>query len=180
MDDCCDDDFMFKHFDVLSNLSVSNVGSISLLNAISLGPGDTQRVGRTISMEDLELRYILDNTATDDVVRTIIFIDKQTNGALPAVSDVLEYVDAISPYNGDNSKRFEILYDEATVLSAKSFTNAFYSENILLASRAVYNANAFADARDIQTGSLCLLVIGVNAVNFTSYSIRTRLWYADL
>lgn len=107
-----------------------------LLNGIAQGTTALLRVGDKVQATSIQFRY---NFLTDfdnlnaNIVRMIIFWDRQPNGATPLFSDVLDVTTITSaasntvyaPYNLKNAPRFKILYDKMDVLNVQqSFTEA--------------------------------------------------------
>ncbi len=56
-------------------------------------------------------------TGTADIVRLIMYIDKQTNGAQAAVTDILEASDILSFRNLANTNRFTVLCDKVVTMN---------------------------------------------------------------
>jgi len=83
---------------------------------IAQGTGESQRIGRRITIRSIQWRYDLilpftTSVSNHDIVRIIVYQDKQTNGATASISDVLETDQYQSYYNLANKNRFRILYD---------------------------------------------------------------------
>lgn len=93
---------------------------VSTLNVIPQGDGESQRLGRSVLLSGVALRYTLSlpevvasATLPDgDTVRRILYIDHQCNGAAAVPLDVLETASIHSFYNLSNRGRFTILSDE--------------------------------------------------------------------
>lgn len=89
------------------------------LNKIPQGVTEKTRVGRKCTVKKIALRYNWtlpeqENVGTPtagDVLRIIIYVDKQCNGATAAVTDILESADYQSYNNLANSGRFRTLMD---------------------------------------------------------------------
>jgi len=96
------------------------------LNNVSQGTGENQRIGRNIMIKKimiqgqihLSLQTLLQNS--HDVVRIIVYLDKQANGTPAVVSDILETANMNSFRNLANSKRFTFLTDKKTTLNSMS------------------------------------------------------------
>ncbi len=116
-----------KFHDVnLADTLVAAAGTIHTgVNLIAQGITESTRVGRVAFVKSFFLREqftltegVLQN-ASVDYVRTIVVLDKQCNGALPAVTDVLT-VPTIKFFgfnNLANKNRFKILHDKMTKVS---------------------------------------------------------------
>ncbi len=96
------------------------------LLVIPEGNGESDRVGRKVTIKKIGWRYevLLPTTAvaadTSDVVRVMMILDKQANGALPTNTIVLEDDDYQSFNNLANSKRFRILMDKSYSINCGS------------------------------------------------------------
>lgn len=111
-----------KFFDVtLDDATVDNAGTVTdSINKIAQGTTEVQRDGRKCTISSIDWKYDLrlperDAVATPeapDVVRVIMYVDKQANGATAAVTDILETANYQSFYNLANSQRFRILCDK--------------------------------------------------------------------
>ena len=91
-------------------------------NLVQSGAGFYNRIGRRIEMKSLHLTGLIHSTgkqADQDYCRLLVVYDRQTNGALPAASDILKDYDqsgssstgVFSGINPDNRERFVILAD---------------------------------------------------------------------
>lgn len=118
-----------KFHDVdVTDTTVSAAGSIQnsgTLNIIPQGTTEAQRVGRKCTIRSIGLRYdvslpVNDNTGTPnsgDVLRVIVYLDKQCNGATAAFADILEAVDYKSFNNLSNKGRFRTLLDRTHAIN---------------------------------------------------------------
>lgn len=119
-----------KFFDLDSNnSSISNTGDInSSWNLIAQGVTENTRVGRKCTIKIIEWKWNLilpeiNSGATAgpaDIIRMILYVDKQANGQTAAVEDILESTDFQSFYNLANQQRFRIILDKTTCLNAES------------------------------------------------------------
>lgn len=77
------------------------------------------RIGDSIKLQRIEMRFRITMTAvaTRTQGRVIVFRDLDGYGTAPAVTDVLETADVLSPTKYLNTARFSILYDELFALS---------------------------------------------------------------
>ncbi len=111
-----------KFFDVdLDDAVVAATASVTAsVNLIAQGITEVTRVGRKCTLRSFHWRYEVslpeqDAQATpqgSDSIRMILYIDKQTNGATAAVTDILE-TDAFHSFrNLANNTRFTILCDK--------------------------------------------------------------------
>ncbi len=101
---------------VASGGVIQNAGTI---NIIPQGVSEKQRIGRKCTIKSIGWRFECSlaeqdaqpNPETNDVLRVIMYQDKQCNGATAAVLDILESADYQSFNNLANSSRFRTLMD---------------------------------------------------------------------
>ncbi len=89
---------------------------VASMNLIPQGTTERQRIGRKCTVRAIDWRYDVGlatsiSTDADDVVRIILFVDRQANGATAAVLDILETADYQQHYNLANRGRFRFLMD---------------------------------------------------------------------
>ncbi len=118
-----------KFFDViLDDGLVDSAGTVTnSLLLIAQGLTAITRIGRRIIVRSLHWHINLtlgnqtDPTKTSDVVRIILYVDRQANGATIAVLDFLESATFLSFRNLSNSKRFRVLMDKSFIMQASAF-----------------------------------------------------------
>ncbi len=117
-----------KFFDLdIDDATVAANGTIAQVscNLIQGGSGEQNRVGRKCIIRSINWRYELTIPAVDndttpgtgDVVRVILYLDKQCNGATAATTDILESDDFQSFNNLANKDRFVVLLDRLHVIN---------------------------------------------------------------
>ncbi len=108
-----------KFFD--SDVSDAPVGAtltINLLTIIPEGNGESERIGRKITLKRVSVLYEMKLSATtaasstSETVRCMLIQDTQTNGAAFIAADLLD-TDVMSSFNNlANSSRFKILFKQ--------------------------------------------------------------------
>lgn len=162
------------------NLTSAN----SLLNGIAQGNSEVTRIGRKISMVNLGISWTASLAATTTQgcsFRFKVIYDKQTNGTLPVVTDVLTINTFASPMNLNNADRFTVLHDE--IINNISVQNNFSVSGkcfIKMDLEAVYNA-AGAGVGQINTGGLYLMFCNsaTAATTAPTFAYYSRLRYLD-
>lgn len=105
---------------------ISVSGSIhDSINKIAQGATELERIGRKVIVKSIHIKgkiqtkntNVTDNGQT--IVRIIVFLDKQCNGAIASVLDLLESTTWDSFRSLDNSGRFKFLLDRTVVCSAQ-------------------------------------------------------------
>jgi len=116
-----------KFFDTAKALTtVANTGTIlnSSLNLIVQGATESNRVGRKVVLRNIYFHGSVSLPATNvdsetsEIIRVIVYCDKQTNGAAATVTDILKDADYRSFRNLANQERFVILKDKFYDLNA--------------------------------------------------------------
>ncbi len=111
-----------KFHDVdLDDAIVASTGTITpTINIIAQGVTESTRIGRKCVIKKIQWRYDIDlpleqdkaDIGQGDIVRVILYLDKQTNGAAAAVTDILETANYQAFRNLNNVSRFRILIDK--------------------------------------------------------------------
>lgn len=168
-----------------NTLSFSNdVPGIVALNLCATGSDYTNRNGRKIIMEEVSVLGIVrpvDATAQPTLARLLLVFDRQTNGALPAITDILDASTSISSWNLNNRDRFEILEDISWPLTESNVRPLVYIHDVCYALNhtTVYGGTGAA-ITDVQSGSLLLVTVGDDsAVNAGIFKFTTRVRFYD-
>lgn len=181
-----------KFFDVDANDAViASNGTIvhDSLNHIANGTGESNRIGKKCTVTSIHWRYRLHlpSTATlgnaTEQVRTVIYLDKQCNGATAAVTDIFEADDILSFRNLANSGRFQILADKTFEMNsggAEGF-GAIGTLPVILSGQwhkkcnipLEFNSTTGAIG-EIRSNNLGLLVFGVQGVASLTSKVRLR------
>ncbi len=120
-----------------------------------------------------------------DVVRVILYLDKQANGAIATVTGLLETADYQSFNNLSNKKRFRTLMDRTYNLGHKlaqtdgtntgSYPEVNISDTLFKKVNIDIEFDSTTGAIDEQrSNNLCILVISKNAVADIEGKMRLR------
>lgn len=118
-----------KFLDVtVDDPTITALATTTGLNFIQQGTSDSDRIGRKVTVKYLSWKYTLQLVARNDdtvarlseVVRVIVGLDKQANGALPGGTTLLETNQYQSFLNLSNKDRFRVLMDRTHVLNAQA------------------------------------------------------------
>ncbi len=189
-----------KFHDVdLDSASVGTGGAIvASINLIGQNTTESTRIGRKCTLRSIGWRMQIslpeqDAVATPappDIIRVILYCDKQTNGAAAAVLDILETADFQSFNNLSNKSRFRVLMDKrwtlnyagmasdnAAVVSqaAVTQTGVFFKKlNLPLEFSGTADPSTITEIRSNNLG--VLLITQTGAMNFNS---KIRLRFSD-
>ncbi len=110
----------------ITDAIVAATGSVTAsFCLVGQGTTDITRIGRKIIVRSFSLRFLVtlptlanqDDIQDGDVLRIIVFLDRQANGANAVVTDVLETAVYNSHRNLNNEKRFFIYMDRFVPLN---------------------------------------------------------------
>lgn len=163
-------------------------GSVVLLSGVATGTDFTNRVGRKILMNKFLFRasaYPISTTTSPigDVLRLMLVYDTQSNGALPAIADVLQAASYQSPMNLNNRDRFKVLWDQFCSIGA----NTYAAGALTAGSPEPKHMDFFQNGRweeifsgttnavtDITSGTIFLLAITQSGTVRLEYNSRIR------
>ncbi len=184
-----------KFFDLdLDDATIATGGTVTdSINKIAQGITEVTRIGRKCTIRQINWRYVITLAAqtasgdTSDVVRVIMFLDKQCNGATATVANILESADFQSFNNLGNKNRFRTLSDKTYDLVARAGggdgTTEDYGEDIVTDSfykkcniPIEYNAAAGA-ITEIQSNNIGVLLI--SQTGKTGFGSKIRLRFSD-
>ncbi len=116
-----------KFFDTdVADATITAAMTINNLTIIPEGNGESDRVGRKITVTDIYWKYIIrlvGATAvinTSDIVKLMLVQDTQTNGAQFVAANLLDTDTWESFRNLSNGKRFNVLFSENVPVAAHS------------------------------------------------------------
>lgn len=175
-----------KTIDVDPNtIEITTTPSITLLNGVATGSDFTDRVGRKINLHSWSIRGFL--SPTDSLVdtaniRMMVVLDLQTNGAAPAITDILKSSSPSAQLNLNNRDCFRVLMDKMIV--SGPLTAAFVGTPIttpIKKYRKIRQEMIFtgtlSTVASISSGAIWLVMLGNNSAgagrNFV-WSSRVR------
>jgi hypothetical protein len=178
-------------------LSTTTTPFFLLLNAILQGSGGTNRTGRQVLCDYLQLRlsfFSNASTTNDTIYRVLVLWDKEARGSAPAVTDLLSststnLLEVQSSYDFDNvPTRFRILKDDTFVVPIRATltstttvqTQVFKHYHVPLNAKTHFYNTSAGTIGDIDSGSLYLCVIQENGSNAPQMGYDSRLVFRDL
>lgn len=162
------------------------------VNGIAEGVSENQRIGERVRLKTLDLRFQFDKSAANvnasTTCRFTILWDRQPNGGLATVAQVLETVtgtnnvlDMCSPYNAQNRKRFQVLKDARFTLNDGHNESRVFHWRVPLRNKTPQYNGAGAAIGNVNTGALLMMILGdiTQGGNVTVLDMTTRLWYVE-
>jgi len=176
--------------------SVTSTGSVALLNGCTQGLDSiNDRIGRKIVMNSIILEGCIQNTVTSltnaaffagsDAVKIALVFDKQTNGAIPAWSDVFNISAAYNaPFATRNIPyidRFMVLWTDIKTICATNNTIARFGVSMPFNLEVRFEASNAGTSADISSGALYLLYADMNVSggNDTLISFVSSVTFKD-
>ncbi len=112
-------------FDDAAIAADGTIGAAGTVIIIPQGVTESTRVGRKCTIRSILWRYNITlftqaSAGADDIVRVILYLDKQCNGAIATITDLIESDNWKSFNNLANSGRFRVLMDRTHVIAKNS------------------------------------------------------------
>lgn len=180
----------------ISPITTSGV-IVPSLNEVAGGTSESERVGRNIEIVEIHVRFSLispqvTNSTTQpvgDIVRHILYLDKQCNGAAAIPADILDTADLYSFYKPANEGRFEILWDDIIVMNRQSVqvvaarfyaSKEYYHRVVKVKVKAkIEFDNALEDLAVMTSNNFGMLLINVQAEQSAVLIGEARIFYFD-
>lgn len=185
-----------KYNDIATaNYVADTTGTVTLLNGISQGSDNTNRIGRVMVMKSVHVRGIVspvDSSTGNTLARLILVWDSDTDGVAPTVTDILQTANSTSPMNLNNRGRFTVLANEeffiggisttATMSYAQSPSGAVFDRFVKLPGKGcrTINSGTGATVASIQQGAIWMVTIGDRGANDGgTFSVYSRVRFTD-
>jgi len=161
----------------------------SSVNLIAQGTTESTRIGRKCQLRNIYIHGNISlpstNTATQtsDIVRLIVYIDKQTNGAAAEVTDILKDADYRSFRNLANQERFVILKDKTYDISAQAQAtgtaqttgvNTYHIKMYKKLDLPIEFSSTTGAITEIKSNNIGIMAIGLSERAEVSYICRIR------
>jgi len=159
----------------------STTASFNLINGTTTGDAVNNRSGQSIKCNGISLRYYVVGNASANWIagRVMVVYDKQSNGAIFAIGDLLTATTPVSVRTVGNQMRFLVLYDKNYVLSWNGDSSVIEDVNISCMNHTEYNTGTAATVADIVTGSVYLIHFSDQATNTSAVTWHSRYWFVD-
>ncbi len=188
------------------NKPCDTTGTVTLVNSCDVGAQYTHRIGRKIYMDSVSIRGTIKPidavgngaNSTSTYCRVMLIWDKQPNGALASVNDILSVANSISFQNLDNRDRFKVLMNKnfitgplfvdttATQTWAIDTTPSRYIDYYKSLRKKKWRLHTIFDGTgggvaDISTGALLVVTIGDSAANIGGEAdMRVRVRFTEI
>ncbi len=175
----------YKNFDIqLTNGTATSAGAIQ--QASNIGQGDTTitRDGNQVKALSIFFRcnVKMNASARASSVRIMLVLDKQTNGAIYTMADLLLDVTAddiiTSPLNIDNKFRFKVIYDKVFSLSITGTQLINFKKYFKINLPIRFDAAA-ATIAAVTSNSLSIVRITDEDINLPTVTYTHRLRFVD-
>ncbi len=196
-----------KFFDLTgATYGVSDTGSFTLLHIPILGSDFYNRIGRKTVIKSVYIRgQVLCRNAgiapaigtssftEPQLLRMIVFVDLQPNGAAPAITDLLVNAVVNAQLNPNNRDRFKVIKDKQYTMDALILANVggVFSGAVNRTSHdikcykklnieTIFNQTNGGTIGDINSGALYMFWMGSGTIPNTSIaSVSTRVRFDD-
>lgn len=170
-----------KRVDYSATETSSTTATFDLLNGMAQGTTASTRVGQSVKCDGIFVRLAItiNASATTSFERVLVVMDKQANGAAPAIGSILNATTVVSPFVIGAQNRFAILMDESFALSAGGIQCVLYDKSIACSSHVEYNTGSAGTIADINTNSIYLIHFSDQATNVVSLSMFVCFWFID-
>lgn len=159
---------------------IHNSGTVFHLSAIPQGDTANQRDGDVVTARSIAIRYSFEVSAST-AARVSLWIDRDSNAAVPAVSTILDSPISVYSYcSNPNKLRFKCIYNKLLNfhnydLSGGSSAMLFKELYINLSRKMTFNA----DTTSPRANALYMLVITDQASDVAYFNANCRLRYYD-
>lgn len=170
-----------KHF-FDSNFSgtLGTAGGSFSADFLTQGDAYNNRAGNSILVKSLFITFALTVGATSpQVVRIVVYLDRENRAATPATLDVLESNTVEAPINHTNGSRFKILRDFRIHLNTTNHPTATPKCFIKLNHHAKYNDGNTGTSADFRENHLYYLMLCSNNSLGPTFATYSRLRYID-
>lgn len=161
------------------------------LNLIPQGTTDKTRIGNKVTIRNINMRFVasIDNqtaiTMANGILRVILYVDKQANGAAATVADLISVANVTGFRNMDQVDRFTILKDKVYTIEPKcaNATSTSTADRMYKISKKVNIPVHFSSTTgaitEVRSNNIGILLFGnFNSVNFAQTGLA-RIKFTD-
>ncbi len=169
----------WKLTDDQQTINPSNAGEVQQITFIAQGNTVVTRVGKSVTVKQLNLGFYITKHATPNVtaLRILVFIDSQQEiDAKSSVTAVLDTASVLSPLNRFRIKRYKILFDRLYALET-NHESFLVRKSIKLDFAMIFNGAA---STDLDKNGLFMLAISDEATNKPTVVMYHRTYFTDM
>lgn len=173
-----------KYNDIFGSYSpLSSSYAIQLLNGLTQGAGDFNRVGNEITNLYVNTKFTMTFPDSTNRCRLLLFWDKQPNSALPTTSDLFTYTaNPVSSFlNPDCKARFHVLKDIVVTGGTGGPVSKAFNWKINLRRKNTLYQGTTDQIGSIMTNALYFMFLTDSAaVPNPTLEYMSRLVYSDM
>ncbi len=169
---------------IQASVAFDTTGTIYSLSTVAQGTDYNTRVGDSIKMQRITVRYRLfkNSSATASMCRVILFRDLDGYGTAPTTADVLQTVGSatapLTPPDFLNRKRFAIIRDELVDLNSTGDSSYSGVWDLAHEGHVLYLGTTAAAASNGK-GSVYMLALSDEATNTPTIAFSARIVFTD-
>lgn len=176
-------------FNVDSDQAVDYNSDVVLLNGLANGTDDETRIGKRISLSNINVKFWCRQAAaatTPCCISAMILYDNTVDGAIATASDIFENTGVVaapvSQIKWQNTKRFKVLARFTRTLGIVSGSDAayFHEFNIPMKGKMVEYFGTGGTIGSILKGAIYLVVTGSTNANNPTYDFNSQVTYTDV
>lgn len=170
-----------KFFDINATAltTMSNTGAVYAMTGVPQGDAYNQREGNSFKLVSQFFRiqaYLNPGNVGGENVRFMVVSDNEDQGSIPAVTDILEVPNVISPLNHTNGTRFKVWYDKMYTMTQEGREVVDFKMFKKCQHHVKFSGPGGGNTRE---GNLYLLAICNSSTNFPSFSWYNRVRFID-
>jgi len=178
-----------KFIDSTAVVNSTSLGTVISLNDLAQGIDYNQRVGRTICMKAIRLRFqyqpIPGTLMSDQRLRICLILDSQPNLAPGTYADIFQSVSTFSPENFNNRKRFLFLKDWIFSLgrldntAGQAVSSALNNDCVDMYMPLDINATYGSPSNTPESGNLLFTILSSVGSFNAQVSYWSRIYFTD-
>lgn len=159
------------------------------VNPIPRGTGPSERIGDKVVMKVFSMKLCISSptgsvgsTSYFNCIRVVVFLDRQCNGAAPAITDLYDHTTsmdpALAPNRLSNKLRFKIIVNRMFTMHGGTNGNAYYMEvyKIFKKGVPVWWTGSAGDITATQTNALWVAFIDDKSNTNATDAIATKVY----
>lgn len=164
-----------------TTVTPGTTSTLTHFNGLSQGNSSTTRVGDKVKFKRLFIRgeVVINSAGSAVVVRLMVVRDRQPNGAIFGITDLLVADSTIDLNNLKYGKRFKVYMDKKIPLSINGNRVAQFKKYIPLNFETDYSLGTAGTVADISKNSLYFILMSTDNTNKPTVTYNRRLRFID-